>query len=202
MGDKLTRRQAEILRSIRKFIRRNGYPPTVRELGERFGFDPSTIFEHLRALQRKGHIKRDPHKSRSLTLLGFPTEEKSEIFELPVVGRVAAGRPILAVENIDETIAIDRKLIRGKESFFLKVKGDSMVDAGIEEGDYVMVASQPTAEEGDIVVALISDEAVVKIFHRGKDHIRLESANPNYEDIVVSRDFSIIGKVTALLRRY
>jgi repressor LexA len=201
----LTDRQREILDFIKAEMRRKGYPPTVRDIGQAVGLSSSsTVHSHLNALEAKGLIKRDPSKPRALEVIGHDRETvvttMRGVRELPVLGAVAAGTPMLAEENIEGTIPLPTEVVREDSTFVLRVKGDSMIDAGIFDGDFVVVRQQPTAENGDIVVALLEDEATVKRFFREADRIRLQPENDSMEPIYV-RDVTILGKVVAVFRR-
>ncbi len=205
---KLTEKQREILSYIAEMLRTTGYPPTIRQIGARFGISSTNgVRTHLRALQKKGYIKRSPYTSRGIELLshGIKRALTKEVAGVPVVGRVAAGAPILAVENIEDTLLMDRELFKGEEELFaLRVRGDSMVEAGILDGDHVIVRQQETAEIGDIIVALLGDEATVKIFRRGaKGEIILVPANSRMQPIVAAPgevEVKVLGKVVGLLR--
>jgi repressor LexA len=201
---KLTPRQAETLEWVRHFIRLHGKPPTMREIGTQFGIASSSVFDLVKTLERKGFLKRGEGASRTVELVGKTGRNKPDTgMEIPVVGRVAAGRPIWAVENVEGAITVDAALARRYERLFaLHVAGDSMIDAGILDGDLVVVAQQEWADSGDIVVALIGDEATVKRLSLGrKGAIRLVAANPKYDDIVISDpDFRIQGKVIGVQR--
>ena len=211
MSDKVTKRQQAVLDCIEACIQEKGYGPTVREICQSLGLSsPSTVHVHLKALEEKGLIKRDPLKSRSITLT-HPHDEASVIenviapsfgraVEVPLVGNVAAGSPILAEENITDTMTLPTDIVGDAPSFMLSVRGDSMIEAGINDGDYVVVKEQPVANNGDIVVALIDDGATVKRFYREKDHIRLQPENSSI-DPIITRDCSIAGKVVAVFRR-
>lgn len=211
MSDKVTKRQQAVLDCIEACIQEKGYGPTVREICQSLGLSsPSTVHVHLKALEEKGLIKRDPLKSRSITLT-HPHDEASVIenviapsfvraVEVPLVGNVAAGSPILAEENITDTMTLPTDIVGDAPSFMLSVRGDSMIEAGINDGDYVVVKEQPVANNGDIVVALIDDGATVKRFYREKDHIRLQPENSSM-DPIITRDCSIAGKVVAVFRR-
>ena len=211
MSDKVTKRQQAVLDCIEACIQEKGYGPTVREICQSLGLSsPSTVHVHLKALEEKGLIKRDPLKSRSITLT-HPHDESSVIenviapsfgraVEVPLVGNVAAGSPILAEENITDTMTLPTDIVGDAPSFMLSVRGDSMIEAGINDGDYVVVKEQPVANNGDIVVALIDDGATVKRFYREKDHIRLQPENSSM-DPIITRDCSIAGKVVAVFRR-
>lgn len=211
MSDKVTKRQQAVLDCIEACIQEKGYGPTVREICQSLGLSsPSTVHVHLKALEEKGLIKRDPLKSRSITLT-HPHDEASVIenviapsfgraVEVPLVGNVAAGSPILAEENVTDTMTLPTDIVGDAPSFMLSVRGDSMIEAGINDGDYVVVKEQPVANNGDIVVALIDDGATVKRFYREKDHIRLQPENSSM-DPIITRDCSIAGKVVAVFRR-
>lgn len=201
----LSKRQAEILDFIKTEIQRKGYPPSVREIGKAVGLSSSsTVHSHLAALERKGYVRRDPSKPRALEVLDFrPTElpiTSKKIRNIPLVGRIAAGMPLLAQENIEDTFPLPVDFARDENCFMLKVEGESMINAGIMPDDYVIVRQQSTAEDGDIVVALIEDEATVKRFYRESDGIRLQPENPQMEPIR-DRDISILGKVIGVIRR-
>lgn len=196
----LTPRQRETLEFVKDFIQEHGMPPTVREIGDAFGIKSSSVFDLLTVLERKGHLRRGGKSARSLIVEGL-TNTRSEISEVSVVGRIAAGRPIEAIENDRGTIAVDKDLLRGREVFALKVAGESMVDAGILDGDYVIVRKQDTADDGDIVVALIGEEATLKRIHREHDIIRLDPANSTMRPLRVRpEDLCIQGKVIGVQR--
>ncbi len=200
MRQRLTSRQEEILEFIKDFMSENGYPPTMREMCSHFGFLPRAATNHVNALIRKGYLSKKPMKSRSLEIVGL---SRRGLRELPIVGRVAAGEPILAVENIEGTVMLPVGWVQGKECFLLRVEGDSMVDAHICSGDYVVVKRQPTAESGDIVVALLDSEATVKRFIVEKNRIVLKPENKRMEPIIVERggkSLHIIGKVVGVWR--
>jgi repressor LexA len=208
----LTARQREILDFIRQFITQAGYPPTVREIGAHFGFVPRSVFDHLKALERKGYLRRTASKSRSLQILDasgaaqsvFPGRAPGPFRELPILGRVAAGEPLLAEQNVEGTFTISRDWVNGDEAFLLKVQGESMIGAHILPGDYALVRRQATAENGEIVVALVDDEATVKRVFFKKDVIVLQPENPSMSPLQIHRgekSFQIIGKVVGILRR-
>ena len=212
MADKLTKRQQAVMDSIEKSIREKGYGPTVREICADLGLSsPSTVHVHLKTLEQKGYIVRDPLKSRSISLPSHSSGQEpelsnvirpsfSKIVDVPLVGNVAAGEPILAEENITDTISLPTDIVGDAPSFMLSVRGDSMIEAGINDGDYVVVKEQPVANNGDIVVAIIEDGATVKRFYKEKGHIRLQPENSSM-DPIITRDCSIAGKVVAVFRR-
>lgn len=200
MQARLTNRQREILEFIREFANENGYPPTMREICGRFGFQPRAATNHVNALIRKGYLAKKPMKSRSLEVIG---SSRRGLRELPIVGRVAAGEPILAIENIEGAVMLPADWVQGTECFLLRVEGDSMVDAHICSGDYVVVKRQPTAEQGDIIVALLNDEATVKRILFENERVVLKPENKHMEPIVVrngEKSIRIIGKVTGVWR--
>lgn len=207
----LTKRQEQTLDFIRESIRGRGYPPTLREIGEHMGIRSTNgVNDHLRALERKGYLRREDMKSRALRLVDEAEEStdgsNGEAIPIQVMGRVAAGLPILADENVVDTVHVDRMMVKGgKDVFGLRVHGDSMIDAGILNGDYIFVRKQSTAERGDIVVALIGDEATVKYFHPEKDYVRFQPANDAMAPILVRasdfRSTMLLGKVVGVYRK-
>ena len=200
MRKKLTDRQQQVLNFIANCAREVGYPPTVREVADEFGISSKGAYDHMVAIEKKGHIKRDPSKPRAIEILDLvPGRTSRAVVEIPVLGKVAAGEPLLASENLEGTILLSSDLIRAEKPFALRIKGDSMIGAGIFEGDYVIVRQQPSAEQGDIVVALIDDEATVKRFHKANNHVELRPENPSMAPIIV-RDVTILGKVVGLFR--
>ena len=200
MRKELTNRQRKVLDFITNYLRDTGYPPTVREIAGEFKISSKGAYDHLIAIEKKGYIRRNPAKPRAIELMDFvPGRAYGPVIEIPVVGRVAAGEPLLASQNIERTITLSNDLIRTEEPFALKIKGESMMGAGILEGDYVIVKQQQDADQGDIVVALIGDEATVKRFYRAGDHIRLQPENPTMKPIIV-KDVTILGKVVGLFR--
>jgi repressor LexA len=203
----LTKRQQMVLDYISQSISDRGYPPTLREIGSHMGIRSTNgVNDHLRALERKGYLKREDMKSRALRPVRVGSAEGDPLVSVPVVGRVAAGRPVLAEENVEDTVVIDRFFLGNqREVFGLRVRGDSMIDAGIWDGDFIFVRRQMHAEKGDVVVALIGDEATVKYYHPGNDAIRLVAANAAYAPIIIRRDefrpTQILGVVIGVYRR-
>jgi repressor LexA len=228
----LTDRQREVLDFISASIQERGYPPTLREIGERLGIRSTNgVNDHLKALEKKGYLAREDLKSRALRPIGFerPSLQASangngningrsaandglavglgdDLVEIPLVGRVAAGLPILAVENVEDTVKVDRFLVGDhREVFALRVKGESMIEDGIHDGDFIFVKKALTAERGDIVVALIEDEATVKRYFPEGDVIRFQPANSNMQPIYVKkkdfRSVNLIGIVVGVYRK-
>ncbi len=197
----LTKRQKEIFDFIRRYASRYGYPPTVREIGKAVGLQSSsTVHAHLANLEKVGLLRRDPTKPRAIELLVDRAKRAMRGSGLPVVGQVSAGEPILAEENIEEYVQVPSAIGGEEGDYILQVKGDSMRDAGILEGDYVVVSQVDDADNGEIVVALIEDEATVKRFYREKDRVRLQPANKAYKPIR-TRDAKVLGKVIGVYRR-
>lgn len=200
----LTKKQSRVLEFIKDFQQRQNSSPTLREIMARFKFKAiATVQDYLSALEKKGYIKREKDKARSIFISGLKKTLK-DIIELPVIGRVAAGVPILAAENIECYVAIDKNWVKGDNVFILKVEGESMINAGIYNGDCVVVRQQPTAENGEIVVALINDEATVKRFFKDDSKITLKAENPDIKPFVYHKgdaNVSIIGRVTNVFRK-
>lgn len=198
----LAGKQLEILEFIKSELCSRGYPPSVREICEAVGLkSTSTVHGHLERLEKKGFIRRDPTKPRAIEVLdSSPLSIARDMVEIPIVGRVTAGQPILAIENIEDTFPLPASFLQGSDNFILMVKGESMIEAGILDGDYVVVKKQNYANNGDIVVALIEDEATVKRFFKETDHVRLQPENPYMEPILV-KNVTILGKVTGVFRR-
>ena len=196
-----TPRQLEVLNWVKTFIRDHGMPPTVREIGSAFDIKSSSVFDLLKALEQKGHLRRGELGARSLIVKGRSARHECGCEEVRVVGRIRAGEPIEAIEHERGTVTVNRDLLRGREAFALKVEGRSMVEAGILDGDYVIVRKQETADDGDIVVALIENEATLKRFFRETNGVRLEPANRELSPIHVrSGEFAIQGKVVSVMR--
>ncbi|BDG35275.1 transcriptional repressor LexA [Saccharococcus caldoxylosilyticus] len=202
---KLSKRQQQILDFIKKEVKTKGYPPSVREIGEAVGLaSSSTVHGHLARLESKGYIRRDPTKPRAIEILDpdfTASKEKEDVVSVPMIGKVTAGQPITAIENIEDYFPLPKRLVSAEDQvFMLEVMGDSMIEAGILDGDYVIVRQQSSADNGDIVVAMTEDnEATVKRFFKEKDHIRLQPENSNLEPIIV-RNCTILGKVIGVYR--
>lgn len=202
MGKGLTKRQREILNYVMTSMQQHGYPPSVREIGAALGLtSSSTVHSHLTALEKKGFIHRDPSKPRAIEILkDGASHPPKRVVNVPVLGRIAAGHPLLAEENVEDVFPLPRDLVREDAAFILRVRGDSMIEAGIYDGDYLVIRQQPTANNGEIVAALLGDEATVKRFYRERDHIRLQPENRTMAPIL-TRDATVLGKVVALIRR-
>ena len=214
--EELNKREKAILKFIEKQIKANSYPPSVREIGKAVGLkSTATVHGYLAKLEEKGYIKKESQKGRTLRLLkGLSGEEKKkeevnetkqiytsrEMVDVPVIGKITAGAPILAVENVTDTFPIPVDFVGNSESFMLTVSGESMIEAGILDGDYILVKRQNTARNGEIVVALIEDEATVKTFYKEKGYIRLQPENSTMDPIIVP-NCQILGKVAGVFRK-
>ena len=209
--DSLSPRQREIYTYIVNEIDKKGYPPSVREIGKAVGLkSPASVHNHLKTLEELEYIRRDPSKPRAIEILD--KEEKSdnmrdsfekEMIHVPIVGRVTAGIPILAEENIEDYFPVPTSFIkvRGKKLFMLEIDGESMINAGINDGDYVIAQQQNTANNGEIVIALIDNRATVKRFYKRSDYVELQPENPNYDSILV-KNVKLMGKVVGLFRNF
>ena len=198
---KISAKQQEILEYIKETILKKGYPPAVREICEAVNLkSTSSVHSHLETLEENGYIRRDPTKPRAIEILDDHFNlTRREVANIPLIGSVAAGQPILAQENIENYFPVPVDLIPNQEAFILKVKGESMINAGILDGDHIIVAQQETADNGDIVVALLDDSATVKRFYRENSQIRLQPENDTMEPIYAT-DVQILGTVVGLLR--
>ena len=210
--EELNKREKTILKFIEKQIMTDGYPPSVREIGQAVGLSSTaTVHGYLERLEKKGYIKKKDKKGRTLRLLKGSTGEtkktsskdfytQKELVEVPVVGKITAGMPILAVENVTDTFPLPIDFVGNSDCFMLTVRGESMIEAGILDGDYILVKKQNNANNGEIVVALIEDEATVKTFYKEKDHIRLQPENSTMDPIIVPT-CEILGKVAGVFRK-
>lgn len=198
---KITKKQEEILEFIKEQILEKGFPPAVREICEAVNLkSTSSVHSHLETLEKNGYIHRDPTKPRAIEILDDTFNlTRRELVNVPVIGRVAAGEPILAQENIENYFPIPAEMMPNKQTYILEVKGESMINAGILSGDYVLVQEQPTADNGDMVVALIEDGATVKTFYREEGVIRLQPEN-DFMDPIIVKDVTILGKVIGVFR--
>jgi len=197
----LTKRQQEIFEFVKRYVGEHGYPPTVRDIGKAIGLtSSSTVHAHLSNLEKLGVLKRDPTKPRAIEVLVDKARSAVSSGGLPLVGQVAAGSPVLADENIEEYVAVPGIAGGDEGQFVLRVKGDSMINAGILEGDHVIVRKQDTAKNGEIVVALVGEEATVKRFFREQEHVRLQPENDAVEPIL-TREVKLLGRVVGVCRR-
>lgn len=212
MQKSLNEKEQKILDFLNREVEEKGYPPSVREICKAVGLkSTSTVHAYLERLEKGGFIRKDPTKPRALKVVGdtkFPKPHnyenyfsRKEMVDVPIVGKVTAGQPILAVENIEDTFPLPVDFVQNSTAFMLKVQGDSMIEAGIYDRDFVLVKQQSTASNGDIVVAMIEDEATVKTFFKEKDCIRLQPKNKFYEPIIVKENVSILGKVIGVFRK-
>ena len=199
---KISTKQREILEYIKQEILNKGYPPAVREICEAVDLkSTSSVHSHLETLEKNGYIRRDPTKPRAIEIIDDNFNlVRREVVNVPLVGTVAAGQPILAVENIDAYFPIPAEYMPNEQSFMLTVKGDSMINADIFDGDQVLVKQQATAENGDMVVALIDDSATVKTFYKENGYYRLQPENDNMEPIIITGNLQILGKVFGVFR--
>lgn len=200
---KITEKQTEILEYIKKEILAKGYPPTVRDICTAVSLkSTSSVHAHLETLEKNGYIRRDPTKPRAIEIIddNFSLTRR-EMVNVPMIGRVAAGEPILATQNIENYFPIPAEFMPNGEVFMLRIKGDSMINAGILDGDWIVVEKRNTARNGEIVVALVDDSATVKTFYKENGHIRLQPENDNLDPIIVP-DCTIMGKVISLYRQF
>lgn len=202
----LTTRQQEILNYIIMEVQKKGYPPSVREIGEAVGLSSSSsVHAHLEKLEEMGYLRRDPTKPRAIEVLSNdspigPINNANNLQYVPIVGAVTAGAPILAEQNVEEYFPLPKDFSRAEDVFMLKVRGDSMINAGIFDGDMVIVNKEPTARNGDIIVALLGEEATVKRFYKETNQVRLQPENEKYAPILAT-DIQVLGKVVGLIRK-
>jgi repressor LexA len=211
MQKHLTSKQKAVFDFLKKYLQEKGFPPTLREIASNFGLrGPKAPQKTLQILEKKGYIRRVPGGSRAIEILKYVGKDGRHgglpyaTLSIPIVGRVRAGEPILAIENIEGYIHLDRSLVSSDDVFLLRVQGNSMIDAHIQDGDFALVKPQPNAENGEIVVALIEDEATIKRIFKKRELIRLEPANPHLEPIIVKKGekkVTIVGKVVGIFRK-
>lgn len=212
MQKKFNGKQQQILDFVKTEVAEKGYPPSVREICSAVGFrSTSTVHAYLERLETEGLIHKDPTKPRALKIIknenskSFANTDtlftRKEMVDVPIIGKVTAGQPILAVENIEDTFPLPLDFVQNSVSFILRIQGDSMVEAGILDKDFILVRQQSTANNGDIVVALLEDEATVKTFYKEKNHIRLQPENRYLKPIIVKNNISILGKVIGVFRK-
>ena len=202
MSSNLSKRQGEILKYIKSCIIKKGYPPSVREIGAAVGLSSSSsVHSNLEALEKKGYIRKSPNKSRTIEVVDEDfSYKKNNTVNIPLLGEVAAGQPIFAQENISDYFPVPAQLLPKADAFMLTVHGDSMINAGIYDGDCIIVAKQTSAQDGDIGVVLLEDSATVKTFYKEKEFIRLQPENDTMEPILV-KEAVILGKVAGLFRK-
>ncbi|MBU0935903.1 MAG: transcriptional repressor LexA [Spirochaetes bacterium] len=196
----LTERQQKVLAFIEGYVEKKPYPPTMREIAEHFAISVKGAYDHVKALERKGCIKSGNHRSRTMELVGKAPSDNGMI-KIPLLGDVAAGKPILADENFDECVSVPCTMVGGHSCFALRVRGDSMINAGILDGDTAVIEKRNTATNGDIIVAMMEDSVTLKRFFREKDRIRLAAENPHYSPIF-TQDLRILGKLRGIIRQY
>lgn len=203
MKEKLTRKQERVFSFLMEHLKRRGYPPTVREIAESLGLaGPNSAKKFLDILERKGYIRRAPGSSRAIGIAEHVLPS-ARMRMVPVVGRIAAGRPVLAVENIEESVALDTSFARWKDAFLLRVRGDSMIDAHIQDNDLALIRPQPAVENGETAAVLLEDEATVKRFFRRNDCVVLKPANPAMKPLTIKKgEVRVIGKVVGIVRTY
>ena len=198
----LTERQQQILQFISDYTEENSFPPTVRETAEHFSVSLKAIQDHFTALTKKGYLLKDEKRSRSLKVLGNVTKKANKGYKIPVLGSVAAGKPIFCEEDYENTIYLSEPFVRPGNSYFsLHVKGSSMINAGINDGDIAIIKQQTTANDGDIVVAIIDDSVTLKRFFKEATRIRLQAENPDFNPIY-SQDVKVLGKLSHIIREY
>ena len=201
MYEDLSQKQIEILEFIKMEIQKKGYPPAVREICNGVSLkSTSTVHSHLEKLEHKGYIRKDPTKPRAIEVLDRFDMPNKNVVNVPIVGKVTAGQPILAVENIEDTFPVPKDLVDENNVFMLRIQGESMIDAGIYDGDFVLIKQQSDAINGEIVVALLGDSATVKRFFKEKDYIRLQPEN-QFMSPIITKDVKILGKVIGLFRK-
>jgi len=197
----LTIKQETILDFIKESIKDSGFPPTVREIGERFNITVKGAYDHVKAIEKKGYIKTEQNKSRAIVVLNEEEEVPVDAINIPLLGRIAAGSPILAEENIEEYLSFPKSMFRSGEYFALNVKGDSMIEGGIYDGDIAIIKKQSTANNGEVIAALLTDEATLKRLKVSGNKVQLLPDNPAYEPIIAD-NVTILGKLIALFRKY
>jgi len=201
MAKDLTDKQQLILNFIKDEINDSGFPPTVREIGDKFGITVKGAYDHMKAIEKKGFIKTEHNKSRAIVITGDDSEIKSSGISIPLLGRIAAGSPILAEENIEDYLSFPEEMFSRGEYFALTVKGDSMIEGGIFDGDVAIIKKQNTANNGEIVAALLNEEATLKVFQKNSTSIKLLPQNAAYKPIECT-NIEIMGKLAAVFRRY
>ncbi len=199
----ITARQREVLEFVKRYLREHHYPPTFREISRAFGISAKGAYDHVKALERKGYVALNNYRSRTIEVLERDDDRpaEDEVVGVPLLGNVAAGKPLFAEENYDGAVPVPRQYLGGGDFFALQVRGDSMQDAGIHDQDIALIRAQHTADNGDIVVALVDDAVTLKRFYREKNRVRLQAENANYPSIY-TRDVRLLGKLAHLIRSY
>ena len=197
----LTQRQGEVFDFIREFIHKNRYPPTIREIAVNFRFSVKGSYDHVKALEKKGYLRCHENRSRAIEIIRDAEADKDEVASVPLLGSVAAGKPLFAEENLQGFVQVPAAALGASAHFAVKVKGDSMRDAGILDGDTVVVAHQSSADNGDIVVAMVDEAVTLKRFFMEKNRVRLKAENPKYPSIY-TQNVRILGKLAFLMRNY
>ncbi|NOY10330.1 MAG: transcriptional repressor LexA [Spirochaetes bacterium] len=197
----LTGRQEEVLKYIKRYITEHQFPPTIREIGENFGISVRGSYDHVKALEKKDYIKCQLNRSRAIELLPKANMEKGSLRKIPLLGNVAAGKPLFAEENFEGHVELPAAYLNNGKHFALNIKGDSMKDAGIMDGDVAVISHQNTADNGDIVVAMLDDAVVLKRFYMEKNRVKLKSENESYLPIY-SQNVRILGRLTCIIRKY
>jgi repressor LexA len=197
----ITPRQKEVLEFIRKFVGTHKFPPTMREISEHFSISVKGAYDHVKALEKKKHIRCNSNQSRTIEILDNPEKEEERVVRVPLLGSVAAGKPLFADENFDQYLRIPEEYVKKGKYFALKVQGDSMIGAGIMNGDTAIVRQQPTAQDGDIIVAMVDDAVTLKRFFREKNRVKLQPENPLYPPLY-TQNLRVLGRLTQIIRTY
>ncbi len=195
----ITKRQSEVLDLIKRYLELHRFPPTIREISEHFSISVKGAYDHVKALEKKGFIRCNTNRSRAIEVLAGREDES--IARVPLLGHVAAGRPVFADENYEGTVPVPQQVLAGGAHFALQVRGDSMTGAGIMDGDIAVIRQQPTANNGDIVVALLDDSVTIKRFYKEKNRVRLQAENPEYPPLY-TQELRVLGKLAHLVRNY
>jgi repressor LexA len=205
MSKDLTEKQQKIIKFIKDYIERNTYPPSYEEIANHFKVKKPSVFDHLNAIQKKGYLRKKAYRARTLELTEKSSVVKEDYLSIPILGKIAAGTPLLAIENIEGNLKLDRSIFKNANSFALRVKGESMIEAGINDGDLVIIKMQPTAEKNEIAAVMVDDEVTLKYYQANANAIRLVPANKRYQPIIIRRgtkEVRIIGKVIGLFRKF
>jgi repressor LexA len=205
MSKELTEKQGKILKFIRGYIEKNTYPPSYDEIALHFKMKKPSVFDHLNAVEKKGYLKKRHYRARTLELTEKFAVARPDYLSIPILGKIAAGTPLLAIENIEGNLKVDRSMFKNINSFALRVKGDSMIEAGIGDGDLVIINMQPVVDENEIAAVLIDDEVTLKYYQANANVIRLMPANPRFKPIIIKRgtkEVRILGKAAGLFRKF